>query len=39
MKTENTFINIVMKESYEQEIKDTIMNDPLLESDVIDEND
>ena len=26
------------KESYEQEIEDTTMNDPLLESDVTDEN-
>ena len=39
METENTSMNVVTKESYEQEIEDTIMNDPLFESDVIDEND
>ena len=39
MKTENTFINLVIKKSYEQKIEDTIMNDSLFESDVIDEND
>ena len=32
-------MNVVTKESYEQEIKDTIINDSLLEFDIIDEND
>ena len=39
IKTENTSINVVTKKSYKQEIENTIINDPLLESDVIDKND
>ena len=38
METENTFMNVVTKKSYEQEIEDMTINDPLLESDVTDEN-